>query len=252
MSGPLAAELRKLWTLRTTWVLSAIGFGLVLLSTGELMLAEVVVGPDTAAVERTATAVAQVGNNSIIVLVVALLVMTSEFRHDTVGRTLQLTPSRGRVLIAKLGAGALFAATFFVISTGLVAVTLSVGSVLGGEPLVLSAEVGRALWHGLAGLVLTGALGVAIGALVRSQVVAITASLAWLFIVENLAAAMHYGIGRWLPVQALHAVFLGDAAQAIEPGVIGPLGPSVAMAVFLGYVVAATSTAGVLMTVRDV
>ena len=45
-------------------------------------------------------------------------------------------------------------------------------------------------------MTLTATLGVAIGLLVRSQVVAITGSLVWMLIVENLASTIDYRIGR--------------------------------------------------------
>jgi hypothetical protein len=117
-----------------------------------------------------------------------------------------------------------------------------------------------AIWElaGRAGLVeitpgtmtLTATLGVAIGALVRSQVAAITGSLVWMFIVENLAATSHYRIGRWLPFQALNAIFATDEART--QSVIAPLAPELGLTVFLTYVLLATLAAGVLMTERDV
>ena len=36
------------------------------------------------------------------VLVIGLLAMTTEFRHGTIGRTLQFTPSRTRVVVRLL------------------------------------------------------------------------------------------------------------------------------------------------------
>lgn len=249
MTGLLAAEARKLWTLRTTWVLTIVGLAVLALSTWSLISNDLSEGAG-ARLDVTTVSIGQIGNNSIIVLVIALLVMTTEFRHETVGRTLLLTPSRTRVLVAKLAAGALYAAAFFVASLVIVVVFLFATEV--GRTSGVTDGTGTAVWHGLAGLVLTGVLGVAVGALIRSQVVAITVALIWLFIVENLAAALHYGIGRWLPFQALNAVFLGDAAEAIEPGTVGPLPPGLALLVFVGYVVVAAVAAGVLMTRRDV
>lgn len=250
MTGLVMAEVRKLWTLRTIWALSAIGVALVVLSTSSHVFSRAL-GPFTGSVDRTVGALSEVGNNSIIVLVVALLVMTTEFRHATVGRTLLVTPRRTQVLAAKLAVGALYAAAFFTVSLVVVAGLLLLRSVLEGVSLETGPEIVGVAWRGFAGLSLTGVLGVAVGALVRSQVVAVAGSLLWLAIVENLAAGLRPDVARWLPFQALNAVFL-PADLAVEPGLVGPLAPGPALAVFLAYVVAATAGAGVLMRVRDV
>jgi ABC-2 type transport system permease protein len=249
----LAAEVRKLWTVRTTWVLTLLGLGLVALTTGTLVFSTLVVGPFTGAESQVAAAVDQIGSNAIFVLVVALLAMTTEFRHGTIGRTLQLTPSRSAVLTSKLGVGVVYAFAFFAVSLVVVAVLLLLGTVTEGASLEVGGLVGRAVWQGLVGLALNAMLGVAVGALIRSQVVAITLVLVWLFVVENLFAALWPGLGRWLPFQALNALFLSEDVLTNAPeGMATPLEPSVALAVFLAYVFVATVTAGSLLRVRDV
>jgi ABC-2 type transport system permease protein len=249
----LAAEVRKLWTVRTTWVLTAIGLGLVVLTTSTLVFSELVVGPFTGSEAQVAAAVDQIGSNAIIVLVVALLAITTEFRHGTIGRTLQLTPSRAAVLVAKLGVGVVYAVAFFAVSLVLVGGLLLVGAGVEGTSLRFGGEVGRSLWQGAVGLSLNAMFGVAVGALIRSQVVAITVVLVWLFVVENLFAALWPDIGRWLPFQALGALFLSDEVLVNVPeGFTSPLEPAIALATFLAYVLLATVTAGVLLRHRDV
>lgn len=252
MTGLFGSEVRKLWTVRTTWALTLIGLGLAVLSTSTTVFSDVMTRPGTGAqVNRTAETIDQLGANSVLVLVVGLLVMTTEFRHATIGRTLQLEPSRTRVLLAKLATGALYATVFFGFSLILAAGLLVVGAALDYLTIDTSGAVWRAVWQGWIGMTLTGLLGVAVGSLLRSQVVAITGSLVWLLIVENLAAALRPDIGRWLPFQALAALFV-PADTLVEPGFVGPLPPGVALAVFLAYVVVATVAAGVLLRRRDV
>jgi ABC-2 type transport system permease protein len=249
----LAAEVRKLWTVRTTWVLTGVGLALVALTTGTLLFSDMVVGPFTGSSAQLAAAVDQVGNNTFIVLVVALLAMTTEFRHGTIGRTLQLDPSRTRVLAAKLTVGVVYAVAFFVASLLVVAGMVLLASVTQDVSLQFGGEVGRSLWQGLVGLALNGVFGVAIGALLRSQVLAITLLLVWLFVVENLVAQLWPDIARWLPFQALNALFLSEELRgAIPDGMLAPLDPALALLVFLAYVLVATVTAGTLMRVRDV
>jgi ABC-2 type transport system permease protein len=249
----LAAEVRKLWTVRTTWILTLLGLGLVALTTGTLVFSTMVVGPFTGAESQVAAAVDQIGSNAIFVLVVALLAMTTEFRHGTIGRTLQLSPSRSAVLTSKLGVGVVYAVAFFAVSLVIVAGLLLLGTVTQDASLRVGDLVGRSVWQGLVGLSLNAVLGVAVGALIRSQVVALTLVLVWLFVVENLFSALWPAIGRWLPFQALNALFLSeDVLAGVPEGMAAPLEPTVALVVFLGYVLAATVTAGILLRVRDV
>jgi ABC-2 type transport system permease protein len=251
--GLVAAEIRKYTTVRTTWVLTGIGWVLVALSTGFLLFAREMSGPFTGSAEQVAAAIDQIGSNSIIVLVVALLAMTTEFRHGTVGRTFQITPSRSRVLAAKLTAGAVYAVAFFASSLAIVAPALAIGAATNDVTVSLGPEVWTALWHGPLGLVLTAALGVALGALLRSQVVAITLALVWLFVGEQLINAFFPEYARWLPFQALNAVFLNEETLANLPeGVIAPLDPVVGLSVFVGYVAVAGLAALVLLRTRDV
>jgi hypothetical protein len=94
---------------------------------------------------------------------------------------------------------------------------------------------------------------VAVGALLRSQVVAITLALVWVFIVENLVRGFFPAVGRWLPFQAQQAVFVSqEMRDSVPAGALDLLDPAVGLVVFLGYVVVATAAAAVLLRVRDV
>lgn len=253
MTAVIAAELRKLATVRTTWVLTGIGLALVALSSGLFVLAEEFTGPFGGSDAEVAVAVDQIGSNAVIVLVVAILLVTTEFRHGTMGRTLQLVPSRTRVLAAKVVTGALYALGFFLLGLLVVAVVLAVGQALGDLSLDIGSETLTSAWQGPAGLALNAVLGVALGALLRSQVVTITVTLVWLFVAENLVNALLPDVGRWLPFQALNAVFLSEELMAGMPeDQLTPLDPLTALAVFLGYVVVATVVSGILLRVRDV
>jgi ABC-2 type transport system permease protein len=254
--GLLTAELRKLTTVRTTWILTALGVALIVLSVATFTLGELMgapFDPFTGSSSDVADAIDQIGSNSLIVLVVALLAITTEFRHGTIGRSLQLTPSRTRVLVAKLAAGVLYSVVFFLVGLLIVAPMVALAATINDVGVSFGPEVADALWQGPLGLALTAMLGVAVGALLRSQVVAITLSLVWLFLVENLVNAIWPEIARWLPFQALNAIFLPEDAVAMAPeGMVTPLEPVVALSVFLAYVVVATAVAALLLRTRDV
>lgn len=251
--GLVVAELRKLSTVRTNLVLTAVGLLLVLGSAAAFTMVEEVAGPFLGTDGEVASAIDQIGGNSLIVLVVALIAMTTEFRHGTIGRTLQLTPSRTRVLSAKLAAGVVYAVVFFVLAVVVVAGVLAVAAAMSSVGLEVGDASVTALWQGVVGLVFTAALGVAVGALLRNQVLAVTLSLLWVFVVEQLINQFWPHIGRWLPFQALNAIFLSEETLAAAPeGMFQPLEPAVGLAVFVGYVVVATVVAAVLLRTRDV
>jgi ABC-2 type transport system permease protein len=259
--GTFRSELRKLTTVRTTTVLTLAGWALVILGSLFLIFSNIddetgmpiFGGAFSGSASDVAGVIDQIGGSSIIVLVVGLLIVTTEVRHQTLGRTLQLTPSRTRVLLAKLAGGVAYAAAFFVGGLVVVGVLLAIGAAAEGVGLSFGPEVTTALWHGLVGLGLTAVLGVAVGALLRSQVVAITLTLVWVFIVENLVRGFFPSVGRWLPFQAQQAVFVSqEMRDSVPAGALDLLDPAVGLAVFLGYVVAFTAAAAVLLRTRDV
>lgn len=253
--GLLTAEIRKLTTVRTTWVLTAVGALLVAITAGVFTFVSDVSPPFDGSQSQVANAVGRIGTNSAIVLIVGLLVMTTEFRYGTIGRTLQVTPSRSRVLVAKLTTGALYAGVFLVVGLAVVGGLLGVGAAVQELGLELGAEVWTATWQSLVALVLTAMLGVAIGALLRGQVLALSVTLVWVFLLEGLVQQLVPSVGRWLPFQALQWMFVDTEALAATTGTpmnVDPLPPALALAIFLGYVLAATTTAAVQMRTRDV
>ena len=251
MTGLLAAEVRKLSTARTTWILTAIGAVFAGVGAGFFLFEEEFSGPFTGSDPQVAAAIDQVGGMSVIVLVVGVLSLTTEFRHATIGRTLQITPSRTRVLAAKLAVGAVYGLVYFVAALAVVAVLIAIAA--SGTDLQFGSAVRDALWQGPVGLALTAVFGVAVGALLRSQVVAITVSLVYVMLVETLVNQFAPSVARWLPFQALNALFLSEEAMGQMPeGMVSPLAPATALGVFVAYVVVFSTAAVVLMRVRDV
>jgi ABC-2 type transport system permease protein len=249
MSGILAAELRKLTSVRTSWVITGIGLVLVAFGAGFFIFEEQFSGPFDGTDAQFAAAIDQIGGMSPIVLVIGLLVMTTEFRHGTIGRTLQFTPSRSTVVGAKLAIGIGYGVAFFVLGLLVVAALVAIR----GQVPTVGSETWAALWQGPVGLALTAMFGVALGALLRNQVVAVAVALIYLFIGETLVNQFYPEVARWMPFQALNAVFTSEESMAGMPeGMILPLEPLVGLSVFLGYVLVFAIAAVVLMRTRDV
>ncbi|MCA1782092.1 MAG: hypothetical protein LC679_07940 [Intrasporangiaceae bacterium] len=254
MRGLVVAEMRKVTTVVTTWVLTGIGLLLTLIGAAVSTFVAMATGSEfTGSDADVAVAIDQIGAFSVIVLVVALLAMTTEFRHGTAGRTFQVTPSRTRVLTAKMLVGAGYAAAYFVAGLVIVAGVVGTAALLSSTGLSIGPRTGTAIWHGFGGLVLTALFGVAIGALIRSQVVALTVMLVWVFIVEQLIIFAVPRVGQWLPFNALNALFVSDEARQSAPdGMLVLLEPAVGLVTFLGYVVVTAAAAILLLRTRDI
>jgi len=120
-------------------------------------------------------------------LLVGTLMVTSEFRHQTLTPTFLGTPRRGTALWAKVVVGALIGGLF-----GLLAVIAAVGpaaALLAGFGLDTELGAGDAwalMGRTLIAMALWALVGVGVGALVRNQVVAIVIVLAFTQFIEPL------------------------------------------------------------------
>jgi ABC-2 type transport system permease protein len=253
MTGLLRSELRKLTTGRILVVLTVVGLGLTAAGASFGLFATELVGPFTGSARQVADGIAAVGGTTVIALIVGILSVTTEFRHQTIGRTFQLAPSRARVLVAKLIASVAYALVLVTLALALTAVMLAIAAGINDVGLSWGPEATRALWQAPVGFALNAMLGVAVGALLRSQVVAISVTLVWLFVVESLFFFLIPSVARFLPFAALEALFVDSSSDVIDMGVTyAPLDPGLALLVFLGYVTAACVAAGVHLTRGDV
>jgi ABC-2 type transport system permease protein len=255
MTGLLRSELRKLTTGRVVLVLTFFGLVLTAANASFGLFATELTGPFTGSAREVADAVAAVGGAAVIALVVGILSVTTEFRHGTIGRTLQIAPSRTRVLVAKLVAGVGYSVVLVALTLAVVAAMLGAAAAVNDVSITWGAEATRTLWQAPVGFALNAMLGVAIGALLRSQVVAITVTLVWMFVVESLFFFLLPSVARFLPFTALEALFPDESGAAVQVDMgmtFVPLEPGVALAVFLAYVATACVAAGVHLTRGDV
>ncbi len=187
MSRALASELLKL---RTTRTFLALMVSAALLVAGVSILAAAI-GRWDAGVSPAEDLVGIGWFATVFALVLGLLGVTSEIRHGTITPTLLATPSRSRVVAAKVVAHLL--AGF---ALGLVAVLanlLLVEAVLSIRGIEGDASLGDAAkWvAGMGGsAALVAALGVGFGAVVRNQVGTLVGAFAWLFVLEPLLAGV--------------------------------------------------------------
>src|SRR5215216_7964974 len=141
-------------------------------------------------------------------LLLGILGMSGEFRHQTVTQTFLVTPDRGRVVAAKLVAYPL-AGIALALATLAVTAAVAAGwlAAKGITPSLLDARLGRVVGVALLAAGLCGLVGVGVGALVRNQVAALVGTLVWVLVVEGLLMSLLHApsLGKWLPSAAAKA-----------------------------------------------
>lgn len=131
-------------------------------------------------------------------LLVGTLMVTTEFRHQTLTPTFLATPRRGRVLWAKLIAGMVIGAMYGVIAVlSAAAPAAGILAVLGLDAELESGDTWALFGRSVLALVLWTLVGIGVGTLVRNQVVAIVLVLAFTQFVEPLVR-LAGGFVDWL------------------------------------------------------
>ena len=137
----------------------------------------------------------------VILMIMAVLGVTTEFRFGTIRTSFLATPRRQNVLCAK--------ALVYVALTFVVVVPLSLCSALlvkalnGSAGLDLGSEhVIRQIWGTAVWAALCVIVGIGVGAIVRQTAGAVSVVLVWMLVLENVAAALPVvgrRIGPFLP-----------------------------------------------------
>jgi ABC-2 type transport system permease protein len=240
----IAAELLKLRTIRSPWLLLLTAQLLVILGAAGRLAND---GGRPSA-ELAVGAVAHLGLTSLVPLVLGILAMAGEYRHRTIVDTYLGTPRRGRVVGAKLAVHVPVGFAFGVVTGATVLLATWIGLAVKGDPMPWSdAELWRTLAGGVVWNAAFAAIGVGVGALIRNLTAAIAATLAWLALVEGLVAQL---IGddaaRWLPFAA------GGALGRLPGAVAGGMSQWAAATVLLAYALVIAGAAVMLTRRRDV
>lgn len=212
----LRAERRKLdsiWTTRALWLAAVIVVLAGDFSTVSSAEVDTLTGPLRDQAFHTLTSV----NLSLFALLVGVRSITDEYRYRTIGWTMLARPDRTRTLAAK----AVVAGGYGLV-IGLTAQAIGISAALltiegrGGH-----LDLDRGDVAAVAGLTLVAGiwavLGVAVGSLMRNQVVAVSIAIVWVLAVENLGSALLGTAGRFLPGQAAHGVALVGGIDGLPP-----------------------------------
>lgn len=208
----LKSELRKVIYVRSNWGLLIAAVFISALSTAVTVP---LLDADTAGAFgvslQTTMGVDAVYANAvsgyIFALILGVLMMTGEFRHGTAVATFLTSPKRSRVVFAKIAVAAISAAVLMIISAlaGFLAGWLALQTVDNPAEPSSNIFVNMMLASVLAGVVL-GIIGLAIGTLIKNQLLAIVATLVYLFVVDPLLLALAPEAGKYLPTGLITAM----------------------------------------------
>jgi ABC-type transport system involved in multi-copper enzyme maturation permease subunit len=181
----------------------------------------------------------------MVVLVFFLTAVTSEYAFGTLRVLLLRQPRRGVILAAKLVARINATALALLLALGLSMVTAVVVSQARDLPTstwftgdgLLSA--GADWLNAVLAAICFGAIGVALGVVVRSTAVAVGIALGWFVMLENIADNVWSGAADWLPGLLASGLSAGGTAEVsylhslLGAGAFAVLALSIASVVFV-------------------
>lgn len=243
MSGLLRAEMRATATSPVVWwlLLAVVGIGVV--GTLAPLFATDATGDELLTDRNLQEALHGAAAGAILVLVAGIVSMAGQWRWGQATQSFLTTPRRHRFVAAKvvvnLGVGAVFG-----VAAGAASLVAATAWYQANDVVLPLAS--SAVWLTLLGCLvvsmLFGALGVAVGAIVRNVVAAVVGALAWLVLIEPALFAASPSVFRWLPGTASFTLRRQPAEGLLD------MGPASAV---LAAVLIATIAAGVWMVERS-
>ena len=190
----------------------------------------------------------------IFAVILGIMLMAGEFRHGTAVATFLAAPRRATVVASKLLIAVISGVLLMVISTGLsivagaVALSFYPEAASPSEGVLVNTMVASVI----AGAVL-GVIGLAIGTLIRNQMLAIVSSLIYLFVIDPLLLALWPDAGKWLPsglITAMLAMDIDAPELGFDTSMYLP--PLTAALVLLGFGVVFAAVAVATSLRRDI
>lgn len=245
MIAALKSEFRKLLSVRSTYLVTGLVVAFV------IFIASYIEGwrlmpPDLSNPNLLAADVLGALNVTVFGAIVAILLMTHEYRYSTIMYTLTACRSRTQVLIAKFIVVSAYALLLAVI-VGVLSPLMSAlgihlhGNTLAPQTIHLWDLTWRSLFYGWA----YGVAGLLIAVLVRSQIASITALFLIPGLAEQLLTLLLKKNAVYLPFSALNEVIRNGNMGG------GSLTPGRAALVFGGYLLVGWIVAWVLFLRRD-
>ncbi len=244
MIAAIRAEWRKLFTVRSTYVLIILSF-LFLILVEFYAKGYKAAGADLHNPHHVADGIIIALNSLPVVLgsIVAILLMTHEYRYNTIMYTLTAVNSRSKVLLAKILAISAFAAvfTFALMVVAPLLIYLGVhahGNSLAAQTIPYGDLLWRCLFYGWTSIL----AGLLLAVLIRNQIGAVVA----LFVIpslEQIATLLLKNNAVYLPFTSSNAVLVSPEKGSLSYGH--------AAMVFSAYLVVGWVVAWILFLRRD-
>ncbi|MEO6628755.1 MAG: hypothetical protein ABIP03_09330 [Aquihabitans sp.] len=207
MTRLIRAELQKVQTTRAVWALLGATAAVTALAVAGAVAGGANTGTEmeSDAGVRLALHVSSAG--AVFVLVLGIIMSAGEYRHGTATDTYLTTPTRWPVTTAKVATAGMIGLGFGTLSAGVAFAVANHAYQLKGYTLPRgSGQVTSILAGAIVYAALFGAIGAALGSLVRNQVAAIVGALAWLLVAEQIFVTLAPTIGKFLPAAAGRAL----------------------------------------------
>jgi ABC-2 type transport system permease protein len=250
LAGALASEWTKLWTVRSVWWSLLASTALMAASAAQLAIyvsnsnTNTDPADDRAVVTLGRIAIDSVELTQFAVLALAMLVMTAEYSSGTIRATLQWTPSRAHVLLAKT---AVVCGVNFVVGVLLGALGAVVANpVLGDWGRFGAAETTRDVLAVGTYLALISVFTLGLGAAMRSAV----ATLTTVFLILTVVPAT-LGLSDVALISRIADGLPGTAGLHFLRGETDPYPSAVGLVVLAGWAVAALLAGYAVLRRRD-
>ena len=251
-AGALRSEFTKIRSVRSTyWTLLAMF--VVVVGFGALASAGAAHGPHGPYFDPTRQSLAGLYIGQLIIGVLGVLVISSEYSTGMISTTLTTNPHRGVMIAAK---GVVFTLVALVTSLVTSFAAFFLGQALMssdhisttiGSPNVLRAVIGGALF-----LTACGVLAFGLGLLIRHTAGAIGAMAGLLFVltilVQFLPQSWQNHVDKWIPALAGGQVWM---TRPLPPGNTPMFGPWTSFAILCGYAAITVTAAVILFRKRD-
>jgi len=200
-------------------------------------------GPGLDTTEGVRNVLSAASSGTLIVLILGILMVAGEFRHNTATSTFLLSPDRKKVIGAKLATAAIVGTGLAVAASALtLAIALPWLAAKNIEVSLLSGDVLEVLVGAMAATALYVLVGVGLGSLLNNQTAAVIVTLAWVIILENSLVSLLPSVGRWLPGGAASAL---TSTATIKGGLL-PMWAGAAVLAAYGLAISAAGTRFVL------
>lgn len=217
MIAQIRAEVLKIRSTRTTIGLILGMIALILLFT---LLTGLITRPSALASKEVQRQLLSVGSLAGVFSALAgVLLVTSEYRFGTIRPTFLFNPQRSHVLAAKVVAGAVAGVAFGVLGEAIgCAIGYAILEERGITIALSSSDVLLLTLGGLTGVILWGATGAGLGAIIHNQVGGVITLLAGGLVVDNLLFSFVPSVGRFTPTRASDALMGLHDPHLVSPG----------------------------------